>query len=624
MISPDTISQVRERTDIVAIVSESVPSLKKRGRSFVGLCPFHQEKSASFHVNAERGFFHCFGCKESGSAIDFLMKADGYTFPEAVRVLAERAGVEIREDRGDRTDADRHRREREDLYSVSQAAASYFETELRSHPLASFAVDELARRGIAIKDDVVQAFRIGYAPHGWDGLANFLRSQGFSPVTAEAVGLLVPRSSGTGHYDRFRHRLMFTILDTQGRVVAFSGRALPDPPSAERRPEPPAKYVNSPESPIYSKGEQLFGLFQARHAIRADEQAIVVEGNFDVVSLHAKGVNTAVAPLGTAFTKEQAKLLRRFAPEVTLLFDGDAAGKKAVLASRTPLREAQLRARVAVLPEGRDPDDWVREKGPAALRDLATRARGLLEYLMEEALSASFAAADVRERATRVAEVAKLLSEEDDPLVRSMAKAYADQLAGRLDLVRSGADAFGALERTVKRSLATVPSSNAPPVVDRRYARVRPKNPGSAERGAIVGAVLDFPELLHEEGLSEYFALLEGPAALTMACVGRSLRTQDGDSKEKTLDVSVFLAQIPESIHPFASERLAAPQTETLAEAREVVVENGLKLRKFLLERETSQLVSEQRKLGGDWEAETELAKEALQKARLKHGLKQE
>src|SRR4051794_27463293 len=341
MISPETIALVKERTDIVALVAETV-KLKRMGRRFLGLCPFHQEKSPSFNVNAERGVFHCFGCKESGGAVDFVMKVEGHTFPEAIRMLAERAGIEVAETLTDqeRREAGAARKAKDDLYGVNGSAGTFFERSLRgasAHPLARYAREELVRRGLPLPEendgvgeaarigDTLQAFRIGYAPYGWDALASYLRQQGISPVVAEKVGLLVPRSSGSGHYDRFRHRLMFAVTDVQGRVIAFSGRALPDPSPEElaslniagptTTPDAaPAKYINSPESPIYTKGDHLFGLYQARQAIRQGGEAVLVEGNFDVVALHARGVGNVVAPLGTAFTPAQARLLKRFAP----------------------------------------------------------------------------------------------------------------------------------------------------------------------------------------------------------------------------------------------------------------------------------------------------------------------
>jgi DNA primase len=341
MITKDTISLVRDRIDIVAVVSESVPSLKKRGRRFVGLCPFHQEKTPSFHVNPDTGLYHCFGCKESGDAFRFLERLEGYTFVEAVKALAERAGVPIVEDRAAvPDDGDRRKKEREALYDVLQMAAAWFEEQLREHSQRHYALEELKRRALGAEDPAVRAFRVGYAPSGWDGLASFFKKQGVSPALAEAVGLLVPRAnapeSGAGHrgyYDRFRHRLMFAVIDTHGRVVAFSGRALAPVTDDESLHEPPPKYINSPESPVYVKGATLFGLWQARHEIRKRETAVLVEGNFDVVSLHARGIENVVAPLGTAFTADQARLLRRYATAVTLLFDADAAGRKAARAA---------------------------------------------------------------------------------------------------------------------------------------------------------------------------------------------------------------------------------------------------------------------------------------------------
>ena len=385
MIAPETITLVKERTDIVALIGETV-RLIRSGRSFKGLCPFHKEKSGSFYVHPDRGFYHCFGCAESGSAIDFVMKTNGLDFREAVVMLAERAGIHVEESQAKDPRAGEVKRDKDELYAVNNLAATFFERELRlskthtsesGHPLAHYALDELARRGMPDLGtegpdatrwmDCAQAFRLGYAPPGWDGLANFLRQQGISPLVAERAGLLVPRERGSGHYDRFRHRLMFAVIDSLGRVVAFSGRALTPPSDGELPPgsptyggEPPAKYINSPESPIYKKGDQLFGLFQAKLALRNRGQAILVEGNFDVVSLHARGIDTAVAPLGTAFTNEQAKLLKRFSPKVVVLFDGDNAGRKATRAARAPCREGGLEARVARLPLGVDPDDLVR------------------------------------------------------------------------------------------------------------------------------------------------------------------------------------------------------------------------------------------------------------------------
>ena len=646
MISPDTIALVRDRTDLIAVITESVPSLKRRGRSWVGLCPFHKEKTPSFHVNPDRGFFHCFGCKEAGSAIDFLMKADGLTFPEAVRSLAERAGIVIEEeDRTERSEVDRQKKQRDDLYAVNQLAATYFEQQLREHPQRQYALDELARRGLVpgwarqtpdanqpAIDDALQAFRIGYAPPGWDGLATFVKAQGVSPIAAEAVGLLVPRTSGKGYYDRFRHRLMFAVVDPQGRVIAFSGRALKDIPE-EGTPaaaQPPPKYINSPESPIYTKGSALFGLHQARHAIRQEECAVVVEGNFDVVSLHAHGVGNVVAPLGTAFTADQAKLLRRYAPSVVLLFDGDAAGRSAVKKSREPCMKEGLSAKVAALPGGVDPDEYVRAHGAKRLHEIVKAATGMLDYLIEVELDETFSSLDARDRVERVARVNKLLADERDPMVREMAKVYADRLSARLDLhgLAPGQDdvkmprTLRELEIKVQTGLAEEGQRVTGP--SPKQARIKSKPAGSNERAEIVGAILEYPSLLDEPEVQAELGLLQGSSAQTVVAVRECMRIAfvgEAPTPQKTLDTSNFLAQIPPAIQAFASRRLAAPEHLSLEEARGNLLENAQKLRRIMLGQETNDIARETYKAAGDWERETELAREASDRQRQKHGL---
>lgn len=689
MIAPETIALVRERTDIIAVIQEAVPSLKRRGRSFVGLCPFHKEKTGSFHVNPDRGFFHCFGCGEAGSAIDFLMKHEGYTFPEAVRALAERAGIAVeetkREGGGTFTESDRQKKARDELYAVNALAATFFEDQLRRHEHRAFALEELAKRGLepswaraethespeeapegepsqrprspketARIDDVLQAFRIGYAPPQWDGLAAFLRAQGVSPTAAETVGLLVPRSSGSGFYDRFRHRLMFAVIDAQGRVVAFSGRALRDLPedatpapgdvgrggnanvrSALRflgnksdgaRGETP-KYINSPESPIYTKGQMLFGIHQARHDIRKEEVAVLVEGNFDVVSLHARGLANVVAPLGTAFTAEQAKLIKRFAPSVVFLFDGDAAGKKAVRASREAIRAAQLNARVATLPDGVDPDELSRVRGIHAVNDLISAAPGLTEALIEMELDETFTQADVFERVERVDRIRKLINDEEDQIIRMQLFSFADhRVSARLDLhgLRVGHDdvqqsgALAALQKSLRRDEAAarargeIPRSLAGP----RDARIGMKTPGAPERQEIVGCLIEWPSLLDDPEVAEELALLEGPAVMAVASLRRAWK-----SEQKSLNVDAFLSEIPPAAAGFAKKRLANPQHESESDAKGYLLDNANKLKRLLLSQEARDITRETYRAQGDFDTERELLREAAERLRAKHGL---
>ncbi len=619
MISKDTIALVRDRTDIVAIVSESVPSLKKRGRRFVGLCPFHKEKTPSFNVNPDSGLYHCFGCKESGDAFTFLERAEGYSFGEAIRVLAERAGIPVEMDeasRAEQSDADRHKREREALYALMQMAAVWYEEQLREHPQRAYATEELARRDLAPGNDAVQAFRIGYAPAGWDGLGAFLKQQGCSPATAEAVGLSVPRSSGSGYYDRFRHRLMFPVVDTHGRVVAFSGRALRPLPEDDASRDPPPKYINSPESAIYTKGATLFGLWQARHAIRTKEQAILVEGNFDVVSLHARGVDNVVAPLGTAFTVDQAKLLGRYAVDVTLLFDGDAAGRKAAVAAKEPCDVAGFDAKVAVMPAGRDPDELVRTKGEEAIRHIVSQSRGIAEYLIDIELDESFNAADARERAMRLGRIETLIGRQTDPVLRGMLSAQVERVASRLDMWRLEPNAYPAFRRRVLAAANAIPSYTGPRPSE---ARVTSRRPGQEERKAIVGAILDFPVLLDDSEAALALELLEGESARIVAAVAKCRRTT-ADGK-KVLDTSEFLAQMPPAIQAFASTRLAVPVHETIEEARTTVIANAKKLRGTNVALETRDTAREQERDAGDWEAGIERAKHVDALVRERHGV---
>lgn len=635
------------------MITEGVASLKRRGRSFVGLCPFHKEKSPSFHVNPDRGFFHCFGCKESGSAIDFLMKHEGYTFPEAVRALAERAGIPIEEERGtvQATEADRQRKAREDLYAVNGLAATFFEQELRKHENREYALEELARRGLVPGkdpkvDEVLQAFRIGYAPPQWDGLTTFLKAQGVSPVAAETVGLLVPRTSGSGYYDRFRHRLMFAVVDAQGRVVAFSGRALrelPRDPDAQPRPglvrlgedadaHKPPKYINSPESPIYTKGQMLFGIHQARHSIRQSELAVLVEGNFDVVSLHARGITNVVGVLGTAFTTEQAKLLKRFAPDIVFMLDGDAAGRKAVRLSREAVRTAGLSARVADLPNGVDPDQLAREKGKPAIEHIVASAKGMLEALIEMSLDESFTQADAYEKQARIAFVAKLLAEEDDPVVLPMLKGFTDRIAGRLDIVRSGEGAFRAVEHSVKQAVAKaeaerrraeeaagVKSGNR--VQNSNGIRITPRTPGAAERGAMIGYLIEWPVLLDDPEVADELSMLEGESVKVVAALRRAWNSAD-----RKLDTDAFLAQMEPGVDPrvraFVAERLSNPDTESETQAKVCLLDNANKLKRLLLSQEAAEISREMYRAHGDADAERELLRESQERLRAKHGLK--
>jgi DNA primase len=571
------------------------------------------------------------------------MKVHGMTFSEAIRTLAERAGIEVEETLTDaeRREAAAARRAKEDLYAVNNLAATFFEQCLRGpspHPLARHAAMELSRRGLEPPKeggaagpiaDALQAFRIGYAPYGWDALATYLKRHGISPVVGESVGLLVPRSSGTGHYDRFRHRLMFAVTDVMGRVIGFSGRALPDPSDEELarydlRSMPaegaPAKYVNTPESPIYTKGEHLFGLYQARQSIRQQGEAILVEGNFDVVSLHARGITNVVAPLGTAFTEAQAKLLKRFAQTVVILFDGDAAGKKATRASRTPCKEGGLAAKVAVLPNGLDPDELARRKGADAITRLVKNARSMREYLIDDALeSSAFGGSSLDEQRARIRAVVEVLAEEDDPTLRSMTKLYADKLSSKLIVHGRTPTDLKQLERMIEQATTRAAKEEVPKPGTTAEPSWRARSQSREEQIGlnVVGALLDFPELLDDSEVMEALGALDGDAALTVAALRQKQRLEIG------LYAAEFLAQIPPSIHSFAAGRLASPVFDTVAEAKEEFLKNAKKLRRLSLSRETAAVVDELHRVEhlGDPRLEDALLLESVRRAREKRGL---
>ncbi len=634
MIGQDTIERIRDQIAIVELIGQTV-KLQRRGRSFVGLCPFHQEKTPSFHVNEERGFYHCFGCQASGDAIKFVQELEGLDFIGAIRRLAEYAGIEIVEDvsEPERLQQKAAKRRLEELYETNAAAAAFFERMLRDHPLSHYAQAELLRRGLdpkagdATMTAALAAFRVGYAPYGWAGLVEHLRAAGISLPAAEKVGLLAPRRSGGGYYDRFRHRLMFAVCDLQGRIIAFSGRALSIPSDQELRAageepprstaEPAAKYVNSPESPIYRKREAVFGLYQARQSLRTQEDCLLVEGNFDVVSLHARGISHVVAPLGTAFTPEQAKQIRRYSPRVTLLFDGDSAGKRAARNARAACQEAGLFARVASLPDGSDPDDLVRARGAEAIRRITQAARGMLEHLIESTLhDASLAHTDVSARAQKIREVTHLLAEEKDPAVRAMAEQHADRIVEHLGI--ADARTFRALSRAVREALAGPAPAREPgkaPAAPPERARSRDQRQEIGQQ--ILGALLDYPELLDTPEVVAAIEQVTGDAAAAIAALRQAPLGAGARNPE------LLLAKMPQSIHPFALARLAAPQHSRLEDAQMVLLANIKKLKGLELVRRRSEVVEELQRAAraGDFDEELELLREQMRRARERHGL---
>ncbi len=393
-IGDDILETIRDRSDIVALVS-SYLQLKRSGANHFGLCPFHSEKSPSFSVSESRQSFHCFGCGEGGDVFAFLMKMEGLSFPEAARKLAEQAGVEIPEEQPD-PEADQRRREKERLWRINAAARDYYQQVLLRRPEGEAGRNYLKKRGY--DGETARAFELGYAPQGWEGLARHLAEKGFDPEEVRRLGLVRPSRDGRGDYDLFRERLIFPIFDLSGEVAAFGGRLL-------GAGEP--KYLNSPESPVYHKGRQLYGLYRGRDAMRRQGEVLVVEGYFDVIALQRAGFENVVATCGTAMTEDHARLLKRYARKVLFLFDQDAAGLQATWKGMAQILPLGLSGAVVRLPQGDDPDSFLQREGKDAFQSCLAEAQPVLEVYQEHLLAA--ASGDFGERARSIEEILRTL-----------------------------------------------------------------------------------------------------------------------------------------------------------------------------------------------------------------------
>jgi DNA primase len=506
MIPNDFIQTLLGRVDIVDVVDRLVP-LKKAGANYQACCPFHSEKTPSFTVSPTKQFYHCFGCGAHGTAIGFLMEYAGKSFPEAVETLARDAGLEV-----PRIDKPGERERREQSHDVCEtllAAAKFYRAQLRESPRA---IDYLKRRGLT---GVVAAhFGIGYAPAGWQNLAAVFPA--YDDAALEAAGLVIAGDNGK-RYDRFRDRVMFPIHDTRGRVIGFGGRVLDSG-------EP--KYLNSPETSVFSKGKELYGLYLARNAIREAGRVVVVEGYMDVVALAQHGVGYTVATLGTATTSVHAQKLLRLADSVVFCFDGDAAGRKAAwraLESMLPALVDGKEARFLFLPEGEDPDDFVRRHGRAAFEHAVEHAMPLSEYLLAE-LSRQHPPTTAEGRAALVAAARPLLAEIGAPVLAALLRRQLSELSGlpeaqlgtlvesaapsRRDVAQAPAARRAAARRSPSLLRALLQGVVLEPALARRHDL--PHVDTAEPEASAWNAVLDFCAAAHEEpttaGIVQHFA----------------------------------------------------------------------------------------------------------------------
>jgi len=389
------IDELLTRTDIVEVIDNRV-QLKKAGREYKACCPFHNEKTPSFTVSQAKQFYHCFGCGMHGTAITFLMDYEHMDFVEAVEELAHRAGLDIPRDTAPESS---HTAVTQPHYDMLEKVSGYYQQQLRTHPQASRVVDYLKNRGLS--GEVVARFNIGFAPPGWD---NLVKAFGTDPQTQKILlelGLLIERDGGKGSYDRFRDRVQFPIHDRRGRIVGFGGRVLDDSTP---------KYLNSPESTVFHKGQELYGLYEARKSVRQLKRLLVVEGYMDVVALAQFGINYAVATLGTATTSDHLERLFRTAPEIVFCFDGDRAGREAAwraLENTLPVLRDGREARFLFLPDGEDPDSLVRKTGKDDFEQHIQSATHLSDFFFER-LSSQLDTSSIDGRA-RLVDLAKPL-----------------------------------------------------------------------------------------------------------------------------------------------------------------------------------------------------------------------
>ncbi|NTW65061.1 MAG: DNA primase [Nitrospirae bacterium] len=439
MYSEDVIRRVRDSVDIYDVVSGYV-SLKKAGKNWLGLCPFHSEKTPSFNVNPAKQIFHCFGCGVGGDAFKFLELQEGLNFPEAVKQLASRAGITLPESRP-RGDEKKSDDERKALLKIIAEAADYFRRELEG-PAGSAARAYLAKRGLT--ETVIRDFSLGYARPEWDGLLKHLRQKGHPPMLLEKAGLIVKRSEGEGHYDRFRGRIIFPIRDISGRVIAFGGRVMDDSLP---------KYLNSPETPLYSKSNVLYCLDQAKEPARKQGYFIIVEGYLDAIACHQYGAKNAVATLGTALTDGHLRLMRRFAQKLMLIFDPDPAGVKATLRGFELFAGSGMKVNVVSLPDGDDPDTFLKKNGYEAFASCLKGSVKFMDFVLGQVVR-SGSTTSIDEKVEQAGEmlgfIAKLPSgiERDHYLRRTAEALDVDEGLLRQEMTKQRTAHAGPRERT--------------------------------------------------------------------------------------------------------------------------------------------------------------------------------
>ena len=524
MIPDDVITQIRDAADIIAVIGQHV-QLRKAGRNWKGLCPFHGEKTPSFNVSPDKGFFHCFGCAKHGDVFTFIMELEGKSFVEAAEQLANRFGIVVPRIE-EPPEVRRARGERVTMLDINRIATAFYRemlTDPRGEPGRAY----LAKRGVST--EIAEKFQLGYAPSEWSLLADHLKAKHVDMELAVRVGLVAHRPRSGGYYDRNRDRLVCPVIVPGGEITGFSSRIVGTPVKAEDGSEPP-KYINSPESAVYKKSKLLFGLAQAREAMQAQKRAVLVEGNFDVITLHQAGFAEVIAPLGTALTIEQVNVLKRLTEKVVLLYDGDRAGYKATMHALQMCVEADVEVLVArrpghgksggagMLADGVDPDSLVAGGGAELLREAVDRAQGGVEFFANEVWGKARGNADARARALEDAGrlLAKVANQvKRDLLLHNLATALGvDMAVVRSAVARASGSSAGGAYGGPQRGYAPPQHPHAPG--DRPSAERPDPAPGASPPAAlppideleVITLLADHPSLIATAEADKAFWLL--------------------------------------------------------------------------------------------------------------------
>jgi len=486
-IPEEKITDIKNAADIVDIVSEAV-LLKKQGRNYIGLCPFHSEKTPSFTVSPDKQIFYCFGCGNGGNIFTFLMEQEGLSFPEAARMLARRYGIEI-PTRQMTPEQKKRVSERERIIAINQEAMVFFCQTLHNHAAGDRGMAYLKKRGMT--KETINGFNIGYASKGWETLVNFFSKKRVPLPLVEKSGLIVPRKGGSGYYDRFRDRSIFPILNMSKQVIGFGGRAMDDSLP---------KYLNSPETPVYHKSRSLYGLCDVRKECRESDTIHIVEGYFDFLTLFQNGIPNVAATLGTALTSEHIRLIRGYATKIILVYDSDEAGKKAALRSIGFFMKESVDARIMVLPKGYDPDSYMVEFGPESFADAASKALGVVPFLIDTAINNHGLSIEGKMRI--ISDLIEPLVAIEDPVARSL---YIKDLAETIDVgeaeILEKVRGYSK-KRTVKGSSYQRPggiiTQDLTAGSPARFQEQAPKKEGGRFERQIISMMLQFSEILPE------------------------------------------------------------------------------------------------------------------------------